>query len=85
MDAALLAVSMGQRKRTAGRAILGKGGGATRRSRVAGLLHAKGFAGVQVVLSVDGGQYESPGHQIRLPTWWQCAVALLAGSLSVQR
>ena len=47
MDAALLAVSLGQAQGHGGRAILGNGGGATRHSRVAGLLRAKEFAGVQ--------------------------------------
>ena len=60
MDTALLAVSMGQAQGHGGRAVLGNGGGATRPSRVAGLLRAKGFAGVQAVLAVGGDSTKHP-------------------------
>ena len=55
-------VSVGQRRRTAGRAILGKGGGAARHSRVDGLLRATGFAGVQAALAVGGDSAKHPEH-----------------------
>ena len=75
---------MGQAQGHGGRAILGNGGGAARHSRVVGLLHAEGLVGMLAVLAVGGGQYEAPGNHIRLPAWWQRAVALLAGSVAVQ-
>ena len=60
MDAALLAVSMGQAQENGGRAILGNGGGAARHSRVARLLHAEDFVGVQAALAVGGDSAKHP-------------------------